>query len=104
MESLDWRQEIAILPHYGDGTNDCLLAKFKSQIRTNREEMLAEMETNQERMKAKADTSLKEIIVEMRAWWKKMEVMKAYPERMETRIETDQEPRETKIKTGLVEV
>jgi hypothetical protein len=66
--------------------------------------MLAEMVSNQERMKAKTDASLKEIIVEMRAWWKKMEGIKACPERMENRIETDQEPKEAKIKTGLVEV
>jgi recombinational DNA repair ATPase RecF len=92
------------LPHYGDGTNDYLLAKMKAEIRTNREETLAEMETNQERMKAKIDANLQEITVEMRAWWKKMEMMKAYPERLETRIETNQEPMEAEFKTGLAEV
>jgi hypothetical protein len=40
MESLDWRtQYLATLPHYGDGTNEWLLAKIKAEIRTNREEL-----------------------------------------------------------------
>jgi hypothetical protein len=71
------------------------------------ERMEAKMDSNQEEMKtnqAKMDANLKEIIAEMRVWRKKMEAMEAYPEKMEARVKTNQEPVEAKIKTGLFEV
>jgi isopentenyldiphosphate isomerase len=72
---------------------------MQERMHANLERMEAKMDSNQKEMKAN-----QAITAELRVWQKKIEVMEAYPERVEARAKTNQEPVEAEIKTGLFEV